>query len=517
MDKTVAALKRNRTARLAKLITKSVYLHRRKQDDKMYNMICEEFVSLGGVYIKFLQGVLLSSKIMSRWNSPDKMKIFENVVQEPMHLDQILAHELGPDKLARLINIQPEPFAAGSFGQVYYAQLLDGQPVVIKVLRPMLKRLLKHDLRLLGIFSKHFFTKLYPNMDVNVNEAISDFMSATLKETDYIEEARFANELYEAYTDHPLLVIPKTHLELCTPNIIVQGYVEGLSVAHLIKLRQQGADPRQYVLQDNGSDLDAQLVLLGYELLHGIFNLPRIQGDPHPGNIRLLSGNRVGLIDFGISARSTNNKAAFFGVLEGWNKMYTSSDQNIVDWYEQCVRFFVSDLYRALKKLSSLNSSADKDANFTREIGTIANEALSKYTGGRDIKSVVADGNVWTIVNEVINKDNRFGFKMRIESSEILRASQTYLTLVEALGCRDTVLPSVLKQVVHQVSIDNPEVHNDNDDNMSVSDALEVVGGWLERVAQRDPSLFKELMTRIKFKTSPNVKIPVKEEEAPSA
>ena len=48
------------------------------------------------------------------------------------------------------------------------------------------------------------------------------------------------------------------------------------------------------------SDLTAQLRMLGYESIVAAFTLPRVQGDPHPGNIRIMTKNRVGLIDFGI-------------------------------------------------------------------------------------------------------------------------------------------------------------------------------------------------------------------------
>ena len=84
-------------------------------------------------------------------------------------------------------------------------------------------------------------------------------------------------------------------------------------MAQLIRLQEQGADPRRYTADVTGSDLDEQLKLLGVELfVPACLTLARIQGDPHPGNIRLMTGNRVGMIDFGIAAPTPDNKAAFF-------------------------------------------------------------------------------------------------------------------------------------------------------------------------------------------------------------
>ncbi|HSX52917.1 MAG TPA: AarF/ABC1/UbiB kinase family protein [Patescibacteria group bacterium] len=497
---SIAAIKRRRTARLAKLLTRVYYLHRRKRYEEMSTLVCEEFVSFGGVYIKFLQGVMLQSAMVKQWQNPDKMKIFETVDIEPLDISEILKHELGPAQLSQIALVQPQPFAAGSFGQVYYGQLTNGQAIIIKVLRPMIRELLRYDLKLLSNFSKSFFARTY-SMEANINDVIREFRVATLRETDYIAEAAFANELYEAYKDHPGLVIPKTYTDLCTDHIIVQDYVEGVSAAQLIKLQEQGVDPKTYVHETLGSDLDQQLFTLGYEMLNGVFNLPRIQGDPHPGNVRLMTGNRVGLIDFGISATSPSNKSAFYGILKEWNRMY-QGEQDVATLFEQFIRFFVSDLYWALEKLATFNPDKLADnANFTKEVGKVAQEAFSRVAGTDDIRPMLENGKIMQIINKTVNQGNRFGFVVKIESSEILRASQTYLTLIETLGRRETVLPSVFRHVVEQAAITHPELLEPPTNTMGVNRAIEIVSNWLERVAVRDPKLFQELMGRIKLKT----------------
>ncbi len=498
MQKSVAAIKRNRTARLAKLLTRSYYLHRRGQSEKVYSLVCEEFLTLGGVYVKFLQGVLLRSEVMRRWHNPERLKIFENLESEPLNVVAILQHELGPEKVKQIKGIQPEPFAAGSFGQVYYGQHVNGTPIIVKVLRPMIRELLRYDLRLITIFSRRFYSRLYPNMDLNIDEAVRDFRQSTLRETDYVSEADFANELYQQYKDHETFIIPETFLDLCTPNIIVQEYLEGLSVAQLIKLQAQGVDPQTYVAETIGSDLDTQLETLGFEALNGIFNLRRIQGDPHPGNIRLMSNNRVGLIDFGIFAVTPPNKAALFGLIDEWNQLYGDS-KSIANLFEQFIRFFVSDLYRALRKLNSINRQDIEDSGFSQVIGSVAQETFSKATGEKDLGAVIHDGRILQIINQMVNKDNRFGLVMRLEASEILRAAQTYITLVETLGRRGVVLPIVFDRVVKQVEIDHPGLRHQADDSMGIGDALETVSNWLERVADRDPALFRQLTDRIKL------------------
>src|SRR5579859_4358709 len=113
-----AALKRRRAHRLAKLGAKVYYLRRRGREQEMYDLICNEFLALGGVYIKFLQGVLFSTPMMKRWHSPKRQTIFENLACHELDVVGMLRTELPLPELRQIALIQPQPFAAGSFGQV---------------------------------------------------------------------------------------------------------------------------------------------------------------------------------------------------------------------------------------------------------------------------------------------------------------------------------------------------------------------------------------------------------------
>jgi ubiquinone biosynthesis protein len=211
---SIAAIKRNRAAKLTKLATKAYYYHRRGQDEKMYTLICDELVSLGGIYIKFLQGVLLQSQLIKYWDNPDRLKVFENLDHEPIDIVATLKKELPAAKLSQISLIQPQPFAAGSFGQVYYGQHISGKPIIVKVLRPMVRELLKFDLRLLGMFTRRLVDKLSTNLDIDVEQAIKDFRSATLSETDYVAEADFANYYYQNFKNNKKFIVPETFIDL---------------------------------------------------------------------------------------------------------------------------------------------------------------------------------------------------------------------------------------------------------------------------------------------------------------
>jgi serine/threonine protein kinase len=483
---------------LTGVATRAALLQRRGKYDEAYTLVCDEFVSLGGIYVKFIQGVLLNSPMLKRWHSPDKLKIFEGLASESLDIVALLHRELSAEKLQRIAKLQPEPFAAGSFGQVYYGELDDGTPIIVKALRPQVRQLLQHDLRLLGLFSRFFVNRQYKNIDVKLDDAIKDFRRATLAETDYVKEAKFASEMYEQSRNNPQLVIPRTYLDLCTTQVIVQDYIDGISCATVLeKHANQKINPSKFIQEQLGSDLKVQLTTLGVALLSGCFEQNRIMGDPHPGNIRLMTDNRVALIDFGISAASPTNRAAFYGLIREWAKLYHGT-LDIPALFEQGIRMFVNDLYRSLKKLTSLMPQQSKDGgniqqSLLKNVGGVIQELFDGENPTDDFMEELSQKRLLNIFNNIINKGNRLGLIMKLEDSEILRAAQTYMSTVEALGLRNEVLSVVFDKVV---SAAEGAAHG-SDRQPTTSQALEIVNGWLERVASKDPALFRKLLKQL--------------------
>ena len=126
--------------------------------------------------------------------------------------------------------------------------------------------------------------------------------------------------------------------------------------------------------------------------------------------------------------------------------------------------------------------------------------------GQDDLKSLIENGSILGTMNQVVNKGNRFGIVVKIEDSEMLRAAQSYITLVESLGMRSKVLADAFNQGLSFVAKERPEYTQETEASMSVNKALEVVSKWLERVASRDPQLFKTFVNKIKVLEEVNEK-----------
>ena len=150
--------------------------------------------SLGPIFTKF--GQLLSTRtdildfktakeLESLTDSckPFKVSVFKQIVEK----------ELG-DSIENIFeSFDEKPLAAASLAQVHTAKLKNGTEVVIKVLRPNIRRKVKKNLRLLKASAKVFSYLYKDSYRLKPNEVIRDYETTILKELDLRLEASNTN------------------------------------------------------------------------------------------------------------------------------------------------------------------------------------------------------------------------------------------------------------------------------------------------------------------------------------
>ena len=497
----IAYLKWQRFWAISHLLYRAWQLHRAHQRDQMYNLIGDELFKLGGVYIKFLQGVILQSWLMQRWRSERKLDVFEKIDATDLDVVAILQENLG-NQVDRLSELETTPFAVGSFGHIYKATLDQQQPVIVKVLSPRISQTLKFDLRLLKFFWRLHLRSIKLNQGLNVKLILKDFAQQTLQEIDYLNEAQFANEQYLTYKDHPQLVIPKTHLELCTKEIIIQNYVDGLAITNLLRLKEAQPDfnARAYVKKQLKSDLIAQLQVLAYEIFWATFDQPKVMGDPHPGNVILLPNDQIALIDFGVIAHSTPNATAYFKLLKAYHALF-QDDVDLEEIFLSNFQFFGRDLYLALTKLNHLLPQSQSRTDLNRELAKAVKEAFDDMYPEQDMKTLFRNPKALIIFHRLANQHNRFGFKFQIDDVEMIRTLITLTSLIDALDAYVDVMKPVYEKVIKQVETVYSDIQTITDPDISHSQALHIIFTWLERIATRDPGLFYSLMHKLHLRT----------------
>lgn len=178
--------------------------------------------------------------------------------------------------------------ASASIGQVYQATLVDGTDVIVKVRRPNVDQKIRLDLYLMRYLASKF-AKKYPEMAaLNIVAVVDEFGESIVKELDYYNEAANMIRFAEMFRGSETVHIPHVYMEYTSKRVIVQERIVGITPDNPETLRAAGLDTN--IIARNGAD--AMLTMI---LRHGFFH-----ADPHAGNMFIMPGNVIGLIDFGM-------------------------------------------------------------------------------------------------------------------------------------------------------------------------------------------------------------------------
>jgi len=212
----------------------------------------------------------------------------------------VLAEQLGGRWRERFQHFDDVPAAAASIGQVHRATWRDGRDVAVKIQYPGAGTALMADLNQLARFAR-LFAALFPGMEVK--PLIAELKARAEEELDYGLEADAQRGFAAAYADDEQIVVPR--VVASAPKVIVSEWLEGTPLSRIIATgtREQ---------RDQAGLLMAVLHFSGPQragLLHA---------DPHPGNFRLMPDGRLGVIDFGATARLPDGHPEPIGRLVRW-------------------------------------------------------------------------------------------------------------------------------------------------------------------------------------------------------
>jgi serine/threonine protein kinase len=485
--------KNNRRSYLIKIVRLCLKLRKSADRDKAmyFEQICNQFVSLGGIYVKFLQGVMLELPMLKAWSVKANYSVYEDLPFEPIDLEAILKQDLGPN-LAYLHNIEREPFAAGSFGQVYRAKHSNGRKIIIKVLRPTSGNMMR-DIKTISRLS-YWFRGALTSWDVDVRSLTNQFLRTTKAETDYRSEVAFALRIATICKDDPVFVIPKTYAQLCSPRVIVQDFLEGVSCAKLLKLQiEQGVDPAEYVKQQTGSDLASMLEAMILQINVLGHSGKNFHGDMHPGNIRFMPGNKIGLIDFGIAAQVDPNRIdAFYLLARQYWKCEGAMEPDVGQLFSSIMRYYSPKVFHSLRLVSDHQNGGD----FLAKLSKVINDYILPKIPAGLIEDSVKNVRLGTVLSAYVNQNNRFGLKASVDDISWNRNWYTMAAMITSLGFRAN-FQRVYKKLNDEAELIFPDRLNEEKVTMDIGDAYQNVSDWLSEVAQNDLYLFRALKSQL--------------------
>lgn len=246
---------------------------------------------LGPTFIKL--GQLLSTRpdVVGTKLADELTKLQANVSADPpQRIRATIESELGQPVEQLFSSFDDAPIASASIGQVHTATLATGQRVVVKVQHAGIESVVREDLEVLGGLAQ--LAERIPELAAYRPVEVVAEMGRTLRrELDFGREERNLQQFASQFNDTPWVRIPRPVTELCTARVLTMEMVEGIKLSERDRLIAAEMD------------LD-EVARRGAELyLEMIFTNGFYHADPHPGNILLLPGNTIGLLDFGMVGR----------------------------------------------------------------------------------------------------------------------------------------------------------------------------------------------------------------------
>ncbi len=439
--------------------------------EKIPDLIYVRLSELGGIYVKFLQVLVLKDGFLNK-SSEHIYHVFDQVPYEQIDIKRIL-QKINNSHVSLT---STEPIAAGSFAQVYGATYYE-KPVVIKVLRPSVEKFIGFDHKMIKIVS--LFVRTFSKyQEFPINEIVKQFIKTTKDEINYLQEVNKAQLLHEKFKSHPTIVIPNTYLELCSKNIIVQERLFGIPFTELIVDQTPITENKDFV---------GLLTELGTQSLLSTLNGEYVHADTHPGNLMLLEGGtKIGLIDFGITAQAPRNRSAFFDLVSCYDQFY-KGNFDFDKFFEAIFHFYAPDLYRALR---AVDSSSEK--NYMYKIKDYAKQKFENRKNDADVIFYLNDARIRELFINVINENNSFGLDIVFDAGEMQVGAGTFNRMLESFSLKPDVMAKVYSNCVDYVQKNGLKNSTNawSSDTESIARSIE---NWYSKIAETNPLLFNKL------------------------
>jgi ubiquinone biosynthesis protein len=311
------------------------------------------FEELGPTFIKLGQVLACRPDMLPIEYSRELTKLTDAVAPFPSsRAKEIIEQDLhGP--VARIFAAFDDiPVAAASIAQVHRATLLDGTEVMVKVQRPDIDAIIDRDISIMRGIADLIESRVPELAPYNVPGIVDEFAHTIKKELDFYIEAANAAQLKNNFDKSDVLYIPRIFTELSTKRVLVLERIEGIRINDFQRLDEAGFDRRDIALK--GAAAFFKMVLRD-----GLFH-----ADPHSGNIFVLPDGRLGLVDFGIMGRVTEENMELFA-----NIFVALAEHN----YDALVRQYLS--------LGFVSEESMNIEKFEREMKEDLAELLEPYYG----------------------------------------------------------------------------------------------------------------------------------------
>ncbi len=249
----------------------------------------ELLTHLGPTYIKVGQALSTRPDLIRKDFLEELIKLQDRL--PPFDNQQalgIIQRELDREIDEIFSEISPQPIAAASLAQVYYARLRSGEEVAVKVQRPNLLPILTLDLYLMRWAASWMAPWLPLNLGHDLTLIVDEFGVKLFEEIDYVNEGHNAEKFATNFADDASVKVPSIYWRYSSNCVLTLEWINGLKLNSTESIEAAGLDTDSLINVGVTSGL-RQLLEFGF-----------FHADPHPGNLFALSDGRMAYIDFGM-------------------------------------------------------------------------------------------------------------------------------------------------------------------------------------------------------------------------
>jgi ubiquinone biosynthesis protein len=253
---------------------------------------------MGPIYVKFGQ-IISTRRDLVATDIADELALLQDQVPPfPGEEARAIVEKALQKPVSELFaTFDLKPLASASIAQVHAATLADGSEVVVKVVRPGIRKQIRRDIDLLMAIARLAEKYWEGGARVKPPSFVREFETFVFDELDMTREAANASALRRNFEGSPELYIPEIYWPFCKEQVLVMERVSGVPISDI-----QG-------LRDAGVNLE-RLAKMGIRVFYTqVFRDNLFHADMHPGNILVDVSDPENAsyiaLDFGIVASLT--------------------------------------------------------------------------------------------------------------------------------------------------------------------------------------------------------------------
>ncbi len=287
---------------------------RKRVDARNARRLLTAMLRLRGVFIKLGQVLSIMGGFLPRVYTKELEQLQDQVPAQPFsQLEAALRESFGrgPDEIFR--DIDREPLAAASLGQVHVAHLHDGRKVAVKFLYPGIRGVIAVDMRVLG-WAIAVYKRFVPVAKIErVHESLVDLLR---RETDYLHEAACMDRMRENFEGDEGLAFPTPIMDLTTRDVLTMTFMEGFKISKIEEMEAAGI---------KRTEVAVRLIQSFYKML---FVDRFFHADPHPGNflIQPLGDGKFKIVVLDFGAISEAKDSLVDGLIDILKGVFTQED-----------------------------------------------------------------------------------------------------------------------------------------------------------------------------------------------